>query len=151
MKNEVTMAISPLSVFIWWSWRLQFSLSGSKFYTLTATITHCPSELLDDVYTLKYRKWNRWSRKSDQSSPFRTVSSCAAPMNQYNRFKLILITLTLQHTPVGRNRAILPITAPKIIENAGERIVDRLGGWSTRVSWCIQKSPAHQGDSLLSL
>jgi hypothetical protein len=48
------MAIAPLYVFIDEGGDFNFSPSGSKFYTITATITDCPWELLDEVSTLNH-------------------------------------------------------------------------------------------------
>lgn len=44
----------PLYVFIDEGGDFNFSPSGSKVYTISATITHCPWELLDDISQLRH-------------------------------------------------------------------------------------------------
>lgn len=48
------MAIAPLYVFIDEGGDFNFSPSGSKMYTISATITHNPWELLDEVSQLRH-------------------------------------------------------------------------------------------------
>lgn len=47
--------MQPLYVFIDEGGDFNFSPKGSRFYSMTAVITHCPWEYLDEIYALKHR------------------------------------------------------------------------------------------------
>lgn len=48
------MAMLPLFVYIDEAGDFNFTPNGSKFYSITATITHCPWESLDDISKLRH-------------------------------------------------------------------------------------------------